>query len=182
VSIQAQIINLRSDLQDQFDLTYIFIAHDLSVVRHVSDRVALMYLGKVVELAPVEDLYRSPRHPYANALLSAVPVPDPRAVSERPRIILVGEVPSPINPPSGCRFHPRCPKAGQQCVDEEPALVARLGDAPEHTAACHFPVADGEDISKSTPSIGEDERIVEPESVSSETVGSLSQLTQRRSP
>ena len=180
VSIQAQIINLLSDLQDQFDLTYIFIAHDLSVVRHVSDRVALMYLGKVVELAPVEDIFLSARHPYANALLSAVPVPDPRAVAERPRIILVGEVPSPINPPSGCRFHPRCPKAEPRCVDEEPALVAQLGDAPEHVAACHYPVADGEDLTQSRPSIAVDERIVEPDPVSA--FGALSQLSERRSP
>jgi oligopeptide/dipeptide ABC transporter ATP-binding protein len=182
VSIQAQIINLLSDLQDQFDLTYIFIAHDLSVVRHVSDRVALMYLGKVVELAPVEEIFQSPRHPYANALLSAVPMPDPRAVRERPRIILVGEVPSPINPPSGCRFHPRCPKAQQRCVDEEPPLDARLGDDPEHVAACHFPVGDGEDLSESRPSIAEDERIVEPEAVSSASLGTFSRQTERRSP
>jgi oligopeptide/dipeptide ABC transporter ATP-binding protein len=165
VSIQAQIINLLGDLQEQLDLTYIFIAHDLSVVRHVSDRVALMYLGKVVEIAPVEDIYVKARHPYANALLSAVPVPDPKKSAERERIILVGDVPSPINPPSGCRFHPRCPKAQQRCVDEEPELLSRLGDPPEHRAACHFPVETGENLSEARPSIGADERIIEPDVV-----------------
>jgi oligopeptide/dipeptide ABC transporter ATP-binding protein len=161
VSIQAQIINLLSDLQDQLNLTYIFIAHDLSVVRHVSDRVALMYLGKVVELAPVEQIYEHPRHPYANALLSAVPVPDPVHAVERQRIILAGDVPSPIAPPSGCRFHPRCPKAQPHCVNEEPGLETRLGDPPLHVAACHYPVADGEDLTQATPGISEEERIVE---------------------
>ena len=155
VSIQAQIINLLSDLQDQLDLTYIFIAHDLSVVRHVSDRVALMYLGKVVELAPVEEIYQSPRHPYANALLSAVPVPDPAHAEQRQRIILVGDVPSPINPPSGCRFHPRCPKAQPRCVEDDPELVARLDDPVEHEVACHFPVQVGEDLTKARPTISE---------------------------
>ena len=161
VSIQAQIINLLADLQAKLGLTYIFIAHDLSVVRHVSDRVAVMYLGKVVEQAPVEQLWVTPRHPYTDALLSAVPIPDPEHVSERQRIILVGDVPSPINPPSGCRFHPRCPKARQACVDGEPELTPRLGDAAAHVAACHFPVQDGEDISKSRPSIGADLRVIE---------------------
>jgi oligopeptide/dipeptide ABC transporter ATP-binding protein len=163
VSIQAQIINLLSDLQDQLNLTYIFIAHDLSVVRHVSDRVALMYLGKIVELAPVEAIYEHPRHPYANALLSAVPIPDPAGVSDRQRIILVGDVPSPIHPPSGCRFHPRCPKAQARCTSEEPLLEPHLGDGPQHVEACHFPVADGEDLSQATPAIAEDERVIEPE-------------------
>src|SRR6266545_6069813 len=161
VSIQAQIINLLADLQAELGLTYIFIAHDLSVVRHVSDTVAVMYLGKVVEQAPVEQLWAHPRHPYTDALLSAVPIPDPEHVSQRQQIILVGDVPSPINPPPGCRFHPRCPKARQACVDSEPELTPRLGDAAAHLAACHFPVQDGEDISKSRPSIGADLRVIE---------------------
>jgi oligopeptide/dipeptide ABC transporter ATP-binding protein len=165
VSIQAQVINLLSDLQDQLDLTYIFIAHDLSVVRHVSDRVALMYLGKVVEVAPAEQMYQTPRHPYANALLSAVPVPDPRSMETRQRIILAGDVPSPIDPPSGCRFHPRCPKAQPRCVDEEPDLIPRLGDPPEHTAACHFPVEVGEDLTQARPQIAAADRVVEPETI-----------------
>ncbi len=153
VSIQAQVINLLADLQAKLGLTYIFIAHDLSVVRHVSDTVAVMYLGKVVEQAPVEQLWAHPRHPYTDALLSAVPIPDPEHVSQRQRIILVGDVPSPINPPPGCRF--------QACVDGEPELTPRLGDAAAHLAACHFPVQDGEDISKSRPSIGADLRVIE---------------------
>ena len=163
VSIQAQIVNLLSDLQKQLNLTYIFIAHDLSVVRHVSDRVALMYLGKVVELAPVEEIYQTPRHPYANALLSAVPVPDPVAATQRQHIVLVGDVPSPINPPSGCRFHPRCPKAQPRCVTEVPDLEPRLGDGPGHIAACHFPVTPGEDLTKAKPAIAADERVIEPD-------------------
>lgn len=164
VSIQAQVINLLSDLQDQLDLTYIFIAHDLSVVRHVSDRVALMYLGKVVELAPVEDMFQAARHPYAKALISAVPIPDPREAVNRERILLVGDVPSPIHPPSGCRFHPRCPKAHQRCVDEEPVLSTQLGDPPEHVVACHFPVQVGEDLSDAQPTISARDR-VEPDVV-----------------
>jgi oligopeptide/dipeptide ABC transporter ATP-binding protein len=162
VSIQAQIINLLADLQDLLQLTYIFIAHDLSVVRHVSDRVGVMYLGRIVELAPVEELYRSARHPYATALLSAVPLPDPDSVGKRERIVLAGDVPSPILVPRGCRFHPRCPKARDQCVLEDPVLAPRLGDGPEHMAACHFPVADGEDITRSRPSISVEERVIEP--------------------
>jgi oligopeptide/dipeptide ABC transporter ATP-binding protein len=161
VSIQAQIINLLADLQSQLGLTYIFIAHDLSVVRHVSNSVAVMYLGKLTELAPVEELWAHPRHPYTDALLSAVPIPDPEYAGRQERIILVGDVPSPISPPSGCRFHPRCPKARQACVDEAPALEPRLGDEQAHVAACHFPVEDGEDISKSRPSIGADQRVIE---------------------
>ena len=161
VSIQAQIINLLADLQSELGLTYIFIAHDLSVVRHVSNSVAVMYLGKLAEVSPVEELWAHPRHPYTDALLSAVPVPDPEYAGRRERIILVGDVPSPISPPSGCRFHPRCPKARQACIDDEPVLEPRLGDEPEHRAACHFPVEDGEDISKSRPSISADQRVIE---------------------
>ena len=161
VSIQAQIINLLADLQDEFNLTYIFIAHDLSVVQHVSDRVAVMYLGTVAELGDVNGVYSHPRHPYTNALLSAVPVPDPERSQQRERIILVGDVPSPVAPPSGCRFHPRCPKAKQLCVTDVPELVPRLDDPPDHVAACHFPVVDGENIADSRPEIGADNRVVE---------------------
>ncbi|MGH7747080.1 MAG: oligopeptide/dipeptide ABC transporter ATP-binding protein, partial [Candidatus Dormibacteria bacterium] len=147
VSIQAQIINLLKGLQRQLQLTYIFIAHDLSVVEHVSDRVAVMYLGKVVEIAETEELFRRPRHPYTAALLSATVVPDPDEAERRRRIILEGDVPSPINPPSGCHFHPRCPKAQQRCAVEEPPLEAQPGDSLSHHTACHFPVAPGEDLS-----------------------------------
>jgi oligopeptide/dipeptide ABC transporter ATP-binding protein len=157
VSIQAQIINLLADLQSELGLTYLFIAHDLSVVQHVSDRVAVMYLGKVAELAEVDDLYGHPRHPYSNALLSAVPVADPNAASERERIVLIGDVPSPIHPPSGCHFHTRCPKAQERCVAEDPALVPRLGDGPDHVAACHFPVADGEDLTQAKAGIEQED-------------------------
>jgi oligopeptide/dipeptide ABC transporter ATP-binding protein len=182
VSIQAQILNLLSDLQEQLDLTYIFISHDLSVVRHVSNRVALMYLGKVVEVAPVEEIYRRPRHPYAAALLSAVPVPDPASANRRERVVLVGDIPSPIHPPSGCRFHPRCPKAQQRCVDEEPLLSPTEGDEPTHLKACHFPVMEGESLAEARPTIAADERIVEPEPVSQDVVTDLSRLSERRSP
>src|SRR5260370_926757 len=151
VSIQAQILNLLAALQSDLGLTYLFIAHDLSVVRHVSNTVAVMYLGKVTEQSPVEQLWAPPRHPYTDALLSAVPIPDPEFAGRRERIILVGDVPSPINPPSGCPFHPRFPKARQACVEEVPDLTPRLGDEPAHVAACLFPVEDGEDLSKSPP-------------------------------
>jgi oligopeptide/dipeptide ABC transporter ATP-binding protein len=161
VSIQAQILNLLSDLQRDLGLTYLFIAHDLSVVRHVSNRVAVMYLGKIAEEAKAEDMWSHPRHPYSDALLSAVPLPDPEHANQRERIILAGDVPSPIHPPSGCRFHPRCPKARQTCVSTEPELITRLADSADHVAACHFPVEDGEDISLSKPAIADDQRVVE---------------------
>jgi oligopeptide/dipeptide ABC transporter ATP-binding protein len=146
VSIQAQVINLLKDLQDELGLTYIFIAHDLSVVRYVSDRVAVMYLGRIAENADGEDLYETPRHPYTGALLSAASIADPDAAERRERIVLSGDVPSPIRPPSGCRFHPRCPKAQEQCVVDEPLLTIRAGDPANHLTACHFPVQSDENL------------------------------------
>jgi oligopeptide/dipeptide ABC transporter ATP-binding protein len=137
VSIQAQMVNLLEDLQDDFGLTYVFIAHDLGVVRHVSDRIAVMYLGKLVELSPAEELYTRPIMPYTEALLSAVPIPDPDLSEERERIVLQGDVPSPIHPPSGCRFHPRCRYATDICSQVEPPLVD-YGNG--HLAACHHPL------------------------------------------
>jgi peptide/nickel transport system ATP-binding protein len=137
VSIQAQMINLLEELQDNFGLTYLFIAHDLGVVRHVSDRIAVMYLGKLVELSPAEELYSRPIMPYTEALLSAVPIPDPDLSEQRERIVLEGDVPSPIHPPSGCRFHPRCRYATSVCKEVEPPLV-HYGNG--HLAACHHPL------------------------------------------
>jgi oligopeptide/dipeptide ABC transporter ATP-binding protein len=136
VSIQAQVLNLLQDLQGKFGLTYLFVAHNLSVVKHISNRVAVMYLGRVVELAKSESLYDTPLHPYTQALLSAIPVPDPEVESRRQRIILEGDVPSPVNPPAGCPFHPRCWKAQDICRQLVPPLEKKHGN---HFAACHFP-------------------------------------------
>ena len=137
VSIQSQMLNLLDDLQNDFNLTYVFIAHDLGVVRHVSDRIAVMYLGKLVEVSPAQELYQRPIMPYTEALLSAVPIPDPDLSDKRERIVLEGDVPSPINPPSGCRFHPRCRYMTDICVEVEPPLV-NYGNG--HLAACHHPL------------------------------------------
>ena len=137
VSIQAQIINLLEDLQGEFDLTYIFVAHDLGVVRHVSDRIAVMYLGKIVEIGPAEEVYSNPIHPYTLSLLSAVPIPDPRENAKRKQIQLEGDVPSPANPPAACRFHTRCPYATEICSEVEPELVHH---GRGHWAACHHPL------------------------------------------
>ncbi|NTW13120.1 MAG: ABC transporter ATP-binding protein, partial [Anaerolineales bacterium] len=131
VSIQSQVLNILKDLQQEFGLTYLFIAHNLSVVEHVSDRVAVMYLGKMVELTTREELFRNPLHPYTKALMSAIPVPNPRM--KRQRVILKGDVPSPLNPPRGCRFHPRCPAAMERCSQEEPVFKEIV---PEHWVAC----------------------------------------------
>jgi oligopeptide transport system ATP-binding protein len=143
VSVQAQVINLMERLQDEFDLSYVFIAHDLSIVRHISDRVGVMYLGKIAEIGTDEQIYDHPTHPYTQALLSAVPVPDPEARENRERIILTGDVPSPANPPSGCRFRTRCWKAQDKCAEEVPLLAVperfQGSDSPAaHESACHF--------------------------------------------
>jgi oligopeptide transport system ATP-binding protein len=135
VSIQAQIINLLEDLQDELELTYLFIAHDLSVVRHISDRIAVMYLGKIVELADRDELYTNPMHPYTQALLSAVPIPDPAVETQRKRIILEGDVPSPANPPKGCNFSTRCPRVMDICREKDPDFIEH---APGHWVACYL--------------------------------------------
>jgi oligopeptide/dipeptide ABC transporter ATP-binding protein len=142
VSIQAQVVNLLEDIQSEFDLTYVFVAHDLAVIRHISDRVAVMYLGKFMEVADRDELYANPLHPYTQALLSAVPIPDPRKENKRERILLTGDLPSPINPPSGCVFHTRCPKFREElgeaertrCTTEIPVMQS-VGN---HEVACHF--------------------------------------------
>jgi len=136
VSIRAQVLNLLQRLQQQFNLTYLFVSRDLSIVRHVADRIAVMYLGRIVELADRDELYAAPKHPYTKALLSAVPIPDPQIEKRRKRIILAGDLPSPINIPTGCRFHTRCPMAQDICSQVEPAYEAKAGR--EHYAACHF--------------------------------------------
>jgi peptide/nickel transport system ATP-binding protein len=137
VSVQAQIVNLLADLQERLNLTYVFIAHDLSVVRQVSTRIAVMYLGSIVELGQADDIFAKPAHPYTQALISAVPVPDITKRGSRNRIILTGDVPSPVNPPSGCRFHPRCPIAQDRCKVERPLL---LKQGSGRQVACHFPL------------------------------------------
>jgi oligopeptide/dipeptide ABC transporter ATP-binding protein len=146
VSIRAQILNLLADLQKELGLTMLFISHDLSVVRHVSDRIAVMYLGNIVEIATAQDLFEHARHPYTRALLSAIPIADPDLDAVREQIVLSGDPPSPVDPPAGCRFHPRCPRADAICAIEEPPLNARFADPMDHPAACHFPVGDGESL------------------------------------
>ena len=144
-------VNLLEDLQEELDLTYVFIAHDLSVVRHVSDRVAVMYLGKIVEIADREGLYGRPMHPYTTALMSAVPVPDTKRRTARDRIRLEGDVPSPVNPPPACRFHTRCWKAQDICRTQEPPLIEL---APSHQVACHFPENAPADTTAGAPPAG----------------------------
>jgi oligopeptide/dipeptide ABC transporter ATP-binding protein len=136
VSIRAQVVNLLEDLQDELGLSYLFVAHDLSVVRHVSDRIAVMYLGRIVEVSPAEELYQRPIHPYTLGLLNAIPIPDPRETRRRPRTVVSGEPPSPVEPPSGCRFHTRCPYATGICKTVEPPLTQH---SDGHAAACHHP-------------------------------------------
>jgi oligopeptide/dipeptide ABC transporter ATP-binding protein len=163
VSIQAQIVNLLAGLQQEFGLTYLFISHDLSVVRHLCDRIAVMYLGQIIEIGPVGEVDVNPRHPYTAALLSAVPIPDPDAAARTSPVVLRGDLPSPIDPPSGCRFHPRCPRAQARCEVEAPRLEIRLGSGSGHLAACHFPLANGErlDGAEVPASVGQTAILVE---------------------
>ncbi|HYV41371.1 MAG TPA: ABC transporter ATP-binding protein, partial [Thermoanaerobaculia bacterium] len=168
VSIQAQMINLMEDLQEDFNLTYLFIAHDLGVVRHVSDRIAVMYLGKLVELSPAEELYTRPIMPYTEALLSAVPIPDPDLSEERQRIVLEGDVPSPISPPAGCRFHPRCRYATEICSRIEPPL-ADYGNG--HLAACHHPLNVDEETLRRVQAAPETPRAADESALPQDTSG-----------
>jgi oligopeptide transport system ATP-binding protein len=152
VSIQAQIINLLYDLQDEFKLTYIFVAHDLGVIRHVSDRIAVMYLGKIVEIGPAHEVFSNPIHPYTLSLLAALPIPDPKANAEREPLVLQGDLPSPANPPAACRFHTRCPYATEICSEVEPQLLHHGND---HWAACHHPLnrEHPEDVTEALPEV-----------------------------
>jgi oligopeptide/dipeptide ABC transporter ATP-binding protein len=171
VSVQAQVLNLLDDLQREFGLTYIFISHDLSVVRHVSDRIAVMYLGKVVETAPAEELFETSRHPYTRSLLSALPPADPDAALERERIVLVGEIPSPIFPPTGCRFHTRCPKAQLDCAEIDPPVVPAFDDPANHQMACLHPLRRDDELSEYTPEV-EDSEIFVHEGIADPAFGS----------
>jgi oligopeptide/dipeptide ABC transporter ATP-binding protein len=179
VSIQAQMINLLEQLQDDFKLTYVFIAHDLGVVRHVSDRIAVMYLGKLVELSPAEELYTRPIMPYTEALLSAVPIPDPDLSEKRQRIVLEGDVPSPISPPSGCRFHPRCRYATDICSQVEPPL-ADYGRG--HLAACHHPLNVDEETLRRVSAAPETPRAAAESALPGDTSGKSQPVPEETSP